>query len=166
MCALCSSHDVKKLCQSCLNVSGVSVHGAFSWCHWNFSPTDSEGQLCPYVCMLHAPHVPSVHCMFFCSFYSLLLPFLVISGGGGCGAQGEVAAENSPEVRARARGPGGAARQTAGLGPTVNPGHRRRGAPHPRGRGWARSGAGAGWGSGGRVGSRAPGVGQGGGEGG
>jgi hypothetical protein len=86
MCALCSSHDVKKLCQSRLNVSGVSVHGAFSWCHWNFSPTDSEGQLCPYVCMLHAPHVPSVHCMFFCSFYSLLVPFLVISGGGGCGA--------------------------------------------------------------------------------
>jgi hypothetical protein len=36
---------------------------------------------------------------------------------------GEVVAENSREVRARERGPGGAARQTAGLGPAVNPGH-------------------------------------------
>jgi hypothetical protein len=40
--------------------------------------------------------------------------------------EGEVAAKNSPEVRARARGLGGAARQMAGLGPAVNPGHRRR----------------------------------------
>jgi hypothetical protein len=45
---------------------------------------------------------------------------------------GEVVAENSQEVRARERGPGGSARQTEGLGPAVHPGNQRR----HRGRGW------------------------------
>jgi hypothetical protein len=47
-------------------------------------------------------------------------------------AKGKWVPDTSWEVRARAQGPGGAARQTAGLGPAVHPGHQGRGWRAPR----------------------------------